>query len=1481
MKRLMHFASLVVFFIASFSNINAQTIIGNQSSTTQSNSYPINGYYEYGWSNSIYLQSEIATPSGGSLSSIAFYVNNSSSNCTLNNQKIYVRHTSETAYNNSTYVGTAGFTLVYDGSISFNGMGWKTINFTTPFAYNGTSNLEFLFENKNGTYSNYFPNFKTTATNSSTGATVYRTKRDYKITDFPSSCYSCAQIGYRPNIQLTIQPCAYNAGTVSTTTPSVFLGNSATLNLSGQSSGATIQWQSSADNLSFKNIIGATNPSYPATNLMETTYYRALVTFSTGCKYISNSTMVSVDISNLTTSSIGNGVATFDKYPFNGYYDYSWASMLYKSSEINSTGKLSRISFYVDNNPVNETMVNQKIYVRHTTTNEYTESAYPSTTGFTLVYDGSITYNGTGWKEIVLQNVFEYNGVDDLEFLFENKDGSWDNNYPIFRGQTGMSEYRVKRDFKLQSFPSTCSECGKFQNILNIKMKFIPCTINGGTLTSTSVSSRVGENVKLILSDQSTTGTIQWEQSSDNINFKLIAGQTGTSCSIPMTILPLYVRTVTKNGCNKYSNVVTVTPDVCFMANSSIGTGHSETEKYPFNVYYNNSWSNVIYTKKEIGSAGKIASLSFNVLNSPVNYITKNQTIYVRTKTDTVFTDSTYSGTTGFTKIFEGDITYNGAGWKEIPLTTPFDYDGVSNLEFLFENRDGSYGDSYPTFEYSSGTSGFRVKRDYYDDAFPLTCISCRKFQNIPNVKIKFFVPENLSGTVSATETEVCAGQTSELSIEGQVAGSTVQWQSSSDNVVFVNVNGAITNTYTTSEITATTYYRAVVSVGACSVNSSVVTVKFDGSIKMIIDETSGLGSIEVDIASIADKVGPYHYLISELPISELTEEYHYLRDTIYGDTIPVDSVAFFRGDQEATKFKFENIQIGNYYIAVFDSRGIRIFDKQKIVQPVFIFETGSGLVGRGTSVVSIQDNAKGTIEAYLTEETQGALKFVLSQPTKTQFYGLLSTETTLTDKTSLQYGFNVENGTIFTVENGIQRSTNTVASTNMELLLQQIDGNLKYIVGGKEMYSSALPTTEYILKSGFGFEKAGVSLTALIDKFKIKKYVFYKHITNGNCVGTINSMIGFSVRPTHFYLGTQVYHYTIYNGTTPVNSGSGYTMSSLPPFILPAGIYTILGTISIPGGIIPFSETIYLGNQTEWLTLANYSLDPNTYSLKKTASIGISDGRATNTLLSTDIGWVKFNPVMLTAPNLVFSHGGVHTLNKENYFVFSQNTSAFPSLPSFTTDTYFTFEKINSTSYRIRAKGYVVGSSTLRDESYSASFSYSAGTDVRVMIKATTLELWVNNVLKKTLARPTGMTRLKANSKNTNDGFAYIVASFCSPIQTLATIGYTELKKEASAGYALGLEGKAKFTFTEEYKIESGKFLPYKLYDDSHNLIASCSITGTVTGGAQKLGYNFDDNRYIMKLEGISGIIVNKYYQLEVETSTGEKRYLRIYYKN
>ena len=108
---------------------------------------------DYSWSANLYHPTQM----GGaqSLSAISFRLDNDFSwgSYTYSNCKIWVRHTSVNSYpNSSSYPGTAGFTEVYSGNFVFNGSSVYTFNFNVAasFAYNGTSNLEVLFENRGG-----------------------------------------------------------------------------------------------------------------------------------------------------------------------------------------------------------------------------------------------------------------------------------------------------------------------------------------------------------------------------------------------------------------------------------------------------------------------------------------------------------------------------------------------------------------------------------------------------------------------------------------------------------------------------------------------------------------------------------------------------------------------------------------------------------------------------------------------------------------------------------------------------------------------------------------------------------------------------------------------------------------------------------------------------------------------------------------------------------------------------------------------------------------------------------------------------------------------------------------------------------------------------------------------------------------------------------------------------------------------------------
>jgi len=161
---------------------------------------PANHYYKYGWTDMIYLQSEINTV--GNITKIRFQVDPSTPiSYTATNQKIYMGHTTLSSFPSSTvkenaqtnYV-SSDYTLVYDGTVNWT-VGWVEIILQTSFPWNNTDNLLIKWENRNNSWSSDEPWF------------YYTTKTNtvaYKVLDASYPSADGARGSLRPNIKLAI-----------------------------------------------------------------------------------------------------------------------------------------------------------------------------------------------------------------------------------------------------------------------------------------------------------------------------------------------------------------------------------------------------------------------------------------------------------------------------------------------------------------------------------------------------------------------------------------------------------------------------------------------------------------------------------------------------------------------------------------------------------------------------------------------------------------------------------------------------------------------------------------------------------------------------------------------------------------------------------------------------------------------------------------------------------------------------------------------------------------------------------------------------------------------------------------------------------------------------------------------------------------------------------------------------------------------------
>ena len=153
----------------------AQTVtIGTGTSTTLP--LPMNCWYVYSYTQSIYYQTEIGA--GQTISKIAY--NYTGASWTDSEIKIYMGHTTKTTFASTTdWIPVANLAEVFSGAVTV-APGWVEITLTTPFVYNGTDNLVIAFDKNLGGDHGQNDDFYSTATSG-----VNRAIRNYSDTVNP------------------------------------------------------------------------------------------------------------------------------------------------------------------------------------------------------------------------------------------------------------------------------------------------------------------------------------------------------------------------------------------------------------------------------------------------------------------------------------------------------------------------------------------------------------------------------------------------------------------------------------------------------------------------------------------------------------------------------------------------------------------------------------------------------------------------------------------------------------------------------------------------------------------------------------------------------------------------------------------------------------------------------------------------------------------------------------------------------------------------------------------------------------------------------------------------------------------------------------------------------------------------------------------------------------------------------------------------
>ncbi len=152
-----------------------------------------------------------------------------------------------------------------------------------------------------------------------------------------------------------------------------------------------------------------------------------------------------------------------------------------------------------------------------------------------------------------------------------------------------------------------------------------------------------------------------------------------------------------------------------------IGTDTTYSNTGPINTFYNYSIHEAIYLRNEINIAGQIESIAY-YKQAGYNYEPiPNVTIYMKHTLEEILVTGVYS-LGGYTEVFNDSFPNSVyEGWMQVPLTPPFNYDNLHNLQILVWKGPQNYiGCTLaPKYRYTTTAPIYRAKQAYNDGAPP------------------------------------------------------------------------------------------------------------------------------------------------------------------------------------------------------------------------------------------------------------------------------------------------------------------------------------------------------------------------------------------------------------------------------------------------------------------------------------------------------------------------------------------------------------------------------------------------------------------------------------------------------------------------------------------------------------------------------------------------------------------------------------------
>ncbi len=636
------------------------------------------------------------------------------------------------------------------------------------------------------------------------------------------------------------------AGTISGAATVCTGANSTTLTLTGST--GNIQWQSASPLATsvYSNVSGATSDTYTASDLTATTFYKAVVT-SGVCAAATTTAAVGVTVSPaaLATTITGAGSTCFGTAKVLTLATGYVGSIQWQTSTDNDTFT-NIAAATAATYSVAATTVAGTYYYRAVLSSG---SCSPDTTDSVSVTVSAKSVAGT-----ISGAATVCTGANSTTLTLAGSTGNiqWQSASPlatsVYSNISGATTATyTANDLTATTFYKavvTSGSCAAATTTAAVGVTVSPAAV---ATTITGAGSTCYGTAKVLTLATGYVGSIQWQTSTDNDTFTNIAAATAATYSVAATTVAgtYYYRAVLSSGAcasdttdsvsvivspKSVAGTISGAATVCTGANSTTLTLTGSTGNIKWqsaSPLATSVYSNISGATATTYTANDLTATTFYkavVTSGSCAAATTTAAVGITVSPAAVATTITGSGSTCFGTA------------KVLTLATGY----VGSIQWMTSTDGSTYTNIAAATAATYSVAATTVAGTYYYKAV-LSSGACDPATTLPvSVTVD---PKSVAGTISGAAT-VCTGTNSTtLTLTGSTGN--IKWQSASPlaTSVYSNIAGATATTYTATDLTATTFYKAVVTSGTCAAATTTAAVGVTVSPAAVATNISGFGS--------------------------------------------------------------------------------------------------------------------------------------------------------------------------------------------------------------------------------------------------------------------------------------------------------------------------------------------------------------------------------------------------------------------------------------------------------------------------------------------------------------------------------------------------------------------------------------------------------------------------------------------------------------